>query len=171
MRFEDFLRGEAWCFKVSGAEEIKLHLRVIALKKLVAELLFGISCSECNRMAAIPQGAFAVLQVRKNFNRSYTNKFQIDEEEETKNNKNNCGFSATKVLQEGRELTPLKYNSKLMNSIWGLYNRYSVHNFKKIDANENGNFLEAAWGALSSGGSATVVAAEGSAAAIGANGH
>lgn len=25
----------------------------------------------------------------------------------------------------------LKYNSKLMNSIWGLYNRYSVHNFKK----------------------------------------
>jgi len=26
---------------------------------------------------------------------------------------------------------PMKYSSKLMNSIWGLYNRYSVHNFKK----------------------------------------
>ncbi|CAG9788754.1 unnamed protein product [Diatraea saccharalis] len=31
------------------------------------------------------------------------------------------------------ELTPLKYNSKLMNSIWGLYNRYSPHNVKKIN--------------------------------------
>lgn len=28
------------------------------------------------------------------------------------------------------ELKPLHYNSKLMNSIWGLYNRYSVHNLK-----------------------------------------
>ncbi|XP_034247113.1 uncharacterized protein LOC117648612 isoform X2 [Thrips palmi] len=33
---------------------------------------------------------------------------------------------------------PLKYNSKLMNSIWGLYNRYSVHNFKK---NTDGEFM------------------------------
>ena len=45
------------------------------------------------------------------------------------------------------ELTPLQYNSKLMNSIWGLYNRYSVHNFKKIiDANEG--VLTAAWGVV-----------------------
>lgn len=37
------------------------------------------------------------------------------------------------------ELSPLKYNSKLMNSIWGLYNRYSPHNVKKInDANPLG---------------------------------
>lgn len=28
-------------------------------------------------------------------------------------------------------MTPMKYNSKMMNSIWGMYNRYSVHNFKK----------------------------------------
>lgn len=45
------------------------------------------------------------------------------------------------------ELTPLQYNSKLMNSIWGLYNRYSVHNFKKIiGANEG--VLTAAWGVV-----------------------
>lgn len=32
-------------------------------------------------------------------------------------------------------LSPLQYNSKLMNSVWGMYNRYSVHNLKKnIDA-------------------------------------
>lgn len=29
--------------------------------------------------------------------------------------------------------SPLKYNSKLMNSIWGFYNRYSPHNVKKIN--------------------------------------
>lgn len=33
-------------------------------------------------------------------------------------------------------MNPHHYNSKLMNSIWGMYNRYSVHNFKKnMDAN------------------------------------
>lgn len=31
------------------------------------------------------------------------------------------------------ELSPLKYNSKLMNSIWGLYNRYSPHNVKNVN--------------------------------------
>jgi len=30
------------------------------------------------------------------------------------------------------EQPPVKYNSKLMNSIWGQYNRYSVHNIKQI---------------------------------------
>lgn len=46
---------------------------------------------------------------------------------------------------------PLKYNSKLMNSIWGLYNRYSVHNFKKnTDAKEGarGGVAVAIWGAI-----------------------
>lgn len=31
------------------------------------------------------------------------------------------------------DLAPLKYNSKLMNSIWGIYNRYSPHNIKKTN--------------------------------------
>jgi uncharacterized phage-associated protein len=39
------------------------------------------------------------------------------------------------------EQPPAKYNSKLMNSIWGLYNRYSVHNLKKVTEGE-----EAVWG-------------------------
>lgn len=46
---------------------------------------------------------------------------------------------------------PLKYNSKLMNSIWGLYNRYSVHNFKKnTDAEKGarGGVAAAIWGAI-----------------------
>lgn len=46
----------------------------------------------------------------------------------------------------GRELTPLKYNSKLMNSIWGLYNRYSVHNFKKNTDADDLAVAAACWG-------------------------
>lgn len=49
-------------------------------------------------MAAIPQGAFAVLQVRKNSERTYPAKL-YDEDKESKDNKN-TGFNA-KVLQEG----------------------------------------------------------------------
>ncbi|XP_001600285.1 uncharacterized protein LOC100116937 [Nasonia vitripennis] len=108
---------------------------IAALRKFAETLLFGAACTECNRMSAVPQAAFAVLQVRKNFERAYS----TEPEEESPRDGKTGGFNA-KVLQEGRELTPLKYNSKLMNSIWGLYNRYSVHNFKKIDANETGLF-------------------------------
>lgn len=52
-------------------------------------------------------------------------------------------------FSSGWELTPLKYNSKLMNSIWGLYNRYSVHNFKKNNSNEGVlNAFVAAWNVI-----------------------
>ncbi|XP_014203552.1 uncharacterized protein LOC106635878 [Copidosoma floridanum] len=104
---------------------------------------------ECNRMSAVPQSAFAVYQVRKSFQQQkqqcrvpFVKK--IREEGKERGGKG----SGSQVLQEGREPTPLKYNSKLMNSIWGLYNRYSVHNFKKIDANDAGLF---AWSGLRSG--------------------
>lgn len=38
------------------------------------------------------------------------------------------------------EPNPMKYNSKMMNSIWGMYNRYSVHNFKKNIDDKVGGF-------------------------------
>lgn len=41
----------------------------------------------------------------------------------------------------GLELTPVKYNSKLMNSIWGMYNRYSPYNFKKSNDTEIAPFV------------------------------
>jgi len=50
-----------------------------------------------------------------------------------------------------REPMPLKYNSKLMNSIWGQYNRYSVHNFKKNTDDEKeayGGMTAAIWAIL-----------------------
>ncbi|XP_029033874.1 uncharacterized protein LOC114871744 [Osmia bicornis bicornis] len=118
------------------------NLAKIAEKK-IAELLFE-RCIDCGRMATIPQGAFAVCKVRRNLERN-SMITPMDEKvgKET-------AFSERPPL-EGWELTPLKYNSKLMNSIWGLYNRYSVHNFKKnTDSNEGafGTFV-AVWGAIS----------------------
>lgn len=57
-------------------------------------------------MSVVPQGVFAARKVRLN-------------EEKLKN------------YSDGPSLAPTKYSSKYMNSIWGMYNRYSVHNLKK----------------------------------------
>ncbi|XP_044253337.1 uncharacterized protein LOC123004241 [Tribolium madens] len=57
-------------------------------------------------MSVVPQGVFAARKIRQN-------------ERILKNyNHDSC-------------LTPTKYSSKYMNSVWGMYNRYSVHNLKK----------------------------------------
>ncbi|XP_015593847.1 uncharacterized protein LOC107267100 [Cephus cinctus] len=112
-------------------------------RKEIANLLFD-KCLGCQRMAIVPQGAFATRKVRQNQERAFmiSKMAEKGSDNESKGN----GYS-TKSSTEVRELTPLKYNSKLMNSIWGLYNRYSVHNFKKnTDANDGA--IAAAWGAL-----------------------
>ncbi|CAK9811935.1 hypothetical protein ANTQUA_LOCUS7023 [Anthophora quadrimaculata] len=106
----------------------------ISVEQKIAELLFE-TCSDCMRMAAIPQGAFAACKVRNNLER---NVMITPIRGRGKGGKENI-FNMRPPL-EGRELTPLKYNSKLMNSIWGLYNRYSVHNFKKNTASNEGVF-------------------------------
>lgn len=71
-------------------------------------------------MPSVPQGAFAACKVRER--KMQIAKIQTMEQE------------SERMFYHGKylELSPVKYNSKLMNSIWGLYNRYSVHNFKKI---------------------------------------
>ncbi|XP_001120447.3 uncharacterized protein LOC724558 [Apis mellifera] len=103
---------------------------VTSVKRKLAKLLFEI-CEDCKRMASIPQGAFAACKVRCNRERNATISRMEKKEKSCKENT----FNMRPPL-EGWELTPLKYNSKLMNSIWGLYNRYSVHNFKKNNSNE-----------------------------------
>ncbi|XP_017887011.1 uncharacterized protein LOC108629123 [Ceratina calcarata] len=117
----------------------------ISAKKKIAELLFE-NCTDCSRMAAIPQGAFAACKVRRNLQRNSMITSIEDRERTGKESK----FNMRPPL-EGWELTPLKYNSKLMNSIWGMYNRYSVHNFKKnTDSNDGvfGTFV-AVWKTIS----------------------
>ncbi|KAL0109663.1 hypothetical protein PUN28_014593 [Cardiocondyla obscurior] len=101
-------------------------------RKQITELLFE-SCADCAKMASIPQGAFAVWKVRHN---EHADSMSVMKKKEKIEDKKENTFNPRLPLQ-GWELTPLKYNSKLMNSIWGLYNRYSVHNFKKnTDAKE-----------------------------------
>ncbi|KAK0087066.1 hypothetical protein PV325_001794 [Microctonus aethiopoides] len=112
-------------------------------KRKIYELLFE-NCANCCKMAAVPQGAFAVRKIREMNEQEF---LQMDFHIKNGNEKNYRHGSFKKNLTEEREPTPLKYNSKLMNSIWGEYNRYSVHNFKKNTAADEG-IISAAWGSI-----------------------
>ncbi|GAB1866436.1 hypothetical protein CAJAP_07515 [Camponotus japonicus] len=151
MRLETFQSIETR--KVTGRDEKKgstwknLPRQSRLTKRQITELFFE-NCIDCGKMAAIPQSAFAVHKVRDNNERAVSMSVK-GEKGKTEERKENI-FNSWPYL-EGWELTPLKYNSKLMNSIWGLYNRYSVHNFKKnADAEEGarGGVAAAIWGAI-----------------------
>ncbi|XP_041981838.1 uncharacterized protein LOC121735185 [Aricia agestis] len=80
-------------------------------------------CKDCQKnMAAIPPSAFSAAKIRETQRNMKVSNVKKGNDEKTK-------FFNTNLL----ELTPLKYNSKLMNSIWGLYNRYSPHNVKNVN--------------------------------------
>ncbi|KAK3911762.1 AP-1 complex subunit mu [Frankliniella fusca] len=91
-------------------------------RRQLEDILFD-TCAGClrsqtdNEMSAIPQGVLAVRAVAAN----------------------NAKKPEAIRSEIAFEHPPLKYNSKLMNSIWGLYNRYSVHNFKKNTDGEASN--------------------------------
>ncbi|XP_050311549.1 uncharacterized protein LOC126747096 [Anthonomus grandis grandis] len=75
----------------------------------------GVLCAVCqkNRIAvdmSVPQAAFAVKKLRKN----------TEKREEQ-------FFHGSHIKEETS-----RYNSKYMNSIWGMYNRFSCHNLKKV---------------------------------------
>ncbi|KAL4703551.1 hypothetical protein ACJJTC_010171 [Scirpophaga incertulas] len=82
-------------------------------------------CKACQAktMAAIPPCTFTAARIR-----------ETQRDNDMKLAKNTPKLNDfTKFFETNfSELSPLKYNSKLMNSIWGLYNRYSPHNVKKI---------------------------------------
>ncbi|KAF7285927.1 hypothetical protein GWI33_008900 [Rhynchophorus ferrugineus] len=68
-------------------------------------------CIEAKFEMSVPQGAHAAFKVRKNMERT--------------------------DLQYNMKQEAANYNSKYMNSIWGMYNRFSVHNLKKVmDTNQ-----------------------------------
>ncbi|EDW48617.1 uncharacterized protein LOC6609958 [Drosophila sechellia] len=90
----------------------------------IISLLSVISLSVV-KMAAIPQGAFAACKIREQFNERELIIARMRTAAADKGSVDN-GHAATQ-----REYSPNKYNDKLMNSIWGLYNRYSPHNVKK----------------------------------------
>ncbi|TDG50912.1 hypothetical protein AWZ03_002567 [Drosophila navojoa] len=70
---------------------------------------------------ALPQGAFAACKLRE----------QFQEKDMIVSRLRAANISDKIDNNAQREYSPAKYNDKLMNSIWGLYNRYSPHNVKK----------------------------------------
>ncbi|XP_026726720.1 uncharacterized protein LOC113493096 isoform X1 [Trichoplusia ni] len=107
-------------------------LKIEAFNKLTNQTIF-FNCKACQnrRMASIPPSAFSAGRIRDT-------QRDMKVSNKTKGNESSKFFNTTFM-----ELSPLKYNSKLMNSIWGLYNRYSPHNVKKInDAHTSGSELQ-----------------------------
>lgn len=94
----------------------------------LADALFE-QCGECNKMASLPQAAFAVHKLRKPQNEKNlaVARQSMDKQESPR-------------FMKTLDLTPVKYSDKLMNSIWGLYNRYSPHNFKKNNGSDQQYF-------------------------------
>lgn len=94
----------------------------------LADALFE-NCGECNKMASLPQAAFAVHKLRKPQNEKNlaVARQSMDKQESPR-------------FMKTLDLTPVKYSDKLMNSIWGLYNRYSPHNFKKNNGSDQQYF-------------------------------
>ncbi|XP_067007532.1 uncharacterized protein [Anabrus simplex] len=98
------------------------------------EYLIFVSCPGCHRlwMASIPQGAYAAWKVHRNMMKDLSEDCPImgKKNDSEKSIPSQYHFpQRNKILLDHH---PAKYNSKMMNSIWGLYNRYSVHNLKKI---------------------------------------
>uniref|UniRef100_A0A1I8NWW5 Uncharacterized protein n=1 Tax=Stomoxys calcitrans TaxID=35570 RepID=A0A1I8NWW5_STOCA len=92
-------------------------------------------CQDCTKMAALPQGAFFACKLRE----QYRDRDLIVSRVKSGGEKNDSKFfSGNKKLME---YSPVKYNEKLMNSIWGLYNRYSPHNIKSNEiASQNNSY-------------------------------
>lgn len=96
----------------------------------LANTLFG-QCEDCSRMACLPQAAFAVHKMRKPQNEKNLAMARLSSDKQE---------SPRYLNNKTLDLTPLKYSDKLMNSIWGLYNRYSPHNFKKNNGSDQQYF-------------------------------
>uniref|UniRef100_D3TQM0 Hypothetical conserved protein n=1 Tax=Glossina morsitans morsitans TaxID=37546 RepID=D3TQM0_GLOMM len=86
-------------------------------------------CKDCLNMSALPQGAFAACKLR-----DYEYDLTISRRRPNADNKEIENLSGNKKLME---YNPFKYNEKLMNSIWSIYNRYSPHNIKNNVFNDN----------------------------------
>ncbi|XP_054269231.1 uncharacterized protein LOC128990722 [Macrosteles quadrilineatus] len=108
----------------SGLSGLIACYSIVANIILAARLILFVCSGYLFKMSSIPQGAFASFKIRQGMDGKGYNKLKEEK----------CFPPVNKKLVEH---SPLKYNSKMMNSIWGQYNRYSVHNMKKnTDSNE-----------------------------------
>lgn len=113
----------------ASEEELLELLQVAENQQNLADALFD-HCGDCNRMASLPQAAFAVHKLRKPQN----------EKNLAVARQSMDGKQESPRYMKTLDLTPVKYSDKLMNSIWGLYNRYSPHNFKKNNGSDQQYF-------------------------------
>ncbi|CAH2092980.1 unnamed protein product [Euphydryas editha] len=102
--------------------DISRFMKIEVFKTYILEAIFIKVCKACGEnMASIPPSAFSAGRIRETQHNMKISNIKKGVEP--------LKYFHTKLM----ELTPLKYNSKLMNSIWGFYNRYSPHNVKKIN--------------------------------------
>lgn len=99
---------------VTGASFNLVHSRSTEFRDLVV----------LHTMASMPFGMHAVQKVRANM--SLSANAATTGNKRQKDNNINYKFNNDQYVDP----SPSKYCDKMMNSIWGLYNRYSVHNFK-----------------------------------------
>lgn len=102
-------------------------------------ILFAVCGCELkdNDMSTVPYGIYMARKVHQNNDLSKIQQIEKENEKLFKQCMNTFFarlFLIVKsyLILDTLELNPMKYNSKMMNSIWGMYNRYSVHNLKKI---------------------------------------
>lgn len=77
-------------------------------------------------MPSLPQGAFAACKVRAQIQKNLQVATNAPDKPDPMKN-----YNSNKKLMD---YSPVKYNDKFMNAIWGHYNRYSPHNIKSNDA-------------------------------------
>jgi len=109
-----FLASESWVRVVFGSGEDTLST--------VGHLEVSSDWKRWLAMASIPMGAHAAFKVRDNLNGGPPGAEKAD--------RFAGAFSAKSMATDVQLYQPAQYNGKLMNSIWGMYNRYSVHNIK-----------------------------------------
>lgn len=77
-------------------------------------------------MPSLPQGAFAACKLRAQNQKTLQVATNTPDKPEP--------MKAYNINKKAMDYTPVKYNEKFMNAIWGHYNRYSPHNIKSNDA-------------------------------------
>ncbi|XP_045451373.1 uncharacterized protein LOC123660316 [Melitaea cinxia] len=114
----NYLLSSTYYFKGHILRLVKIEI----FKTDILKSIFFKVCKTCQgNMASIPPSAFSAGRIRETQHNMKVSNLKTGADPPK--------YFNTKLM----ELSPLKYNSKLMNSIWGFYNRYSPHNVKKIN--------------------------------------
>jgi len=120
------LSKESFSYKINSNN---WQYKILNYWQFINSVIFE-KCENCYKMPYLPQAAFAVRKIREKNERQVAVLKKVDEKRPSSTRyDNNQGYTC---------LAPVKYNEKLMKSIWGNYNRNSPHNFKK---NNGASFL------------------------------